>query len=108
MNRLFPHHFGVAVVVHIAAYLHGIVYRALYRTARHSEEKVGVSAECLLIDEVAPASDALTYEQSEHGDVEHGEYPHLAQLADDEADHKGADYAAVYRKSAVAGVDDSL
>ena len=107
MNGLVPEHFKSALV-HISAYLHGVVDRALYRAAGHTEEEIGICTESLLIDEVAPASDSLTYEETDNRDIEHGEHLYLAYLTDYEPDQYRAYKTAVYGKSAVSGIDHSF
>ena len=74
---------------------------ALDGCAGHAPGKGGVAAERLYIDEVAPASDALSDQQRRADEVEHRQYLHLAQLAEQSSDQKRADETAVDRKSAV-------
>lgn len=48
--------------------------------AGHSEDAVGVAAERLLVEEVAPASDALSQQESDADNIQQGQELHLAYL----------------------------
>ena len=77
-------------------------------SAGHAEQAVGVAAERLLIEEVAPAADALSQQEPDAHDVQQGEELHLADLCHQKAHQQTADDAAVNGKPAAANVENAF
>ncbi len=107
MYGILPEHLYV-IEVHIAAYLHIIADSTLYGSACHTEDTVGIHAEGFLINEVAPAADALSEEKSDNGYIHHRQDLDLAYPCDYISYDEGTYDTAVHGKSAVSGVDYRL
>ena len=72
----------------------------------HAAENIGLGAVGLSVHKVAPASDRLTYEQTEGEQVCGRKKRYFLYPAPNDADDKPHDYAAVDRKTAVPYLDD--
>ena len=75
--------------------------------AGHPPGEVGVAAEGLAVDKVAPAADPLPNQEPEGGQVHDRQDPHLVDAGDDTADEESAYNAAVDGHAALPGVPDS-
>ena len=76
------------------------------RVAYHSPRLVGIRAEALLIEEVAPASYRLPYEEARCSHIEHRRKAQLFELCDISADKYRSDYSSVDSESAVTEIEE--
>ena len=83
--------------------MNGLIESAL---AHHRPRKVGNCAVSLLIEEVAPAAQSLTYQKADHHNVENGQKSHFLDFRDYESAGKRADDTAVYRQAALVDIEN--
>ena len=67
----------------------------LRRLALHAPGQGGLAAERFLVEEIAPAADALANQETERCHIEHGADFHLADLRGDGAGEQSGNHAAV-------------